>query len=96
MSGLMTPESLSREGSPIPSGEITLHAAGSSNSTTLVANSMPVMASTLDGGAQIMGTVGTTLEVKTLPPVSVSGHRKSILNAVTKFAVLFMYPGCDI
>ena len=76
MSGLMTPESLSREGSPIPSSEITLHAAGSSKSATLVANSLPVVAATLDGGAQIVGTVGTTLEVKTLPPVSVSGHRK--------------------
>jgi len=52
MSGLMTPESLSREGSPIPSGEITLHAAGSSNSATLVANSLPVVAATIDGGAQ--------------------------------------------
>ena len=27
MSGMMTPESLSREGSPTPMGEITLHAA---------------------------------------------------------------------
>ena len=47
----MTPESLSREGSPIPSSEITLHAAGSSNSATLVASSLPVVAATLDGGA---------------------------------------------
>ena len=79
----MTPESLSREGSPTPSGsgEITLHAAGSGNSATLVANSLPMMASTLDGGAHIVGTVGTTLEVKTMPPVSVSGHRKFILKA---------------
>jgi hypothetical protein len=82
----MTPESLSREGSPTPSsGEITLHAAGSSNSTTLVANSLPMMATTLDGGAQIVGTVGTHLEVKTMPQVSVSGHRKHITFSLLKF-----------
>ena len=41
MSGLMTPESLSREGSPAPSNEITLHAAPTE---------------VVDGGPHIVGT----------------------------------------
>jgi hypothetical protein len=72
-SGLMTPESLSREGSPAPQthtfsgGEITLHAA-------------PAMVEEhASGNGAGMHIVGTTLEVKT---TSFTGRLRSIFTLV--------------
>ena len=45
MSGLMTPESLSREGSPAPAQEITLHAAGPEEAPQIVGTHLEVKTS---------------------------------------------------
>jgi hypothetical protein len=80
MSGLMTPESLSREGSPSPAGEITLHAApgvtghggvlSASVSASSVVQSVAVEQVTgptlsgISGQNAINQIVGTSLEIK--------------------------------
>ena len=78
MSGLTTPESLSREGSPSPAGEITLHAApgvtghGGVLSASVPASSVvqAVAVEQVTGGPALSGQnainqiVGAPLEIK--------------------------------
>ena len=69
MSGLMTPESLSREGSPSPAGEITLHAApGVTGQGGVLSASVPA-SSVMQAVAveQVTGPNGTTMS-------GISGH----------------------
>ena len=105
MSGLMTPESLSREGSPSPAGEITLHAApGVTGHGGVLSASVPASSvvqavaveqvtgptiSSISGQNAINQIVGTHLEVKNSP--FNGGHTLGTGNSgPRKFIILFI------
>ena len=106
MSGLMTPESLSREGSPSPAGEITLHAApGVTGQGGVLSASVPASSvvqsvavehvtgptlSGISGQNAINHIVGTSLEVKN--PAFNGGPTLATGNAAPRKHILnFLY-----
>ena len=98
----MTPESLSREGSPSPSGEITLHAApGVTGQGGVLSASVPASTvvqavameqvtgspmGNISGQNTINQIVGTQLEVRTSP--FISGHNVAAGNSSSRKSII--------